>query len=117
MELKQAGIKEDGIYSIFTKNVSPIKVYCDMTTDGGGWIVIQKRFDGSVDFNRNWNDYKNGFGDVNGEYWLGNEFIYQYTEKHQSEMKIVDGAKASSVLQKFTLRLENTSLIVILAKG
>ena len=72
-----------------------------MTTDGGGWIVIQKRFDGSVDFNRNWNDYKNGFGDVNGEYWLGNEFVHQYTEKDQSEMKIETVAFNGRTLQQF----------------
>ena len=48
-------------------------------------------------------DYKNGIGDVNGEYWLGNEFVHQHTEKHQSEMKIeavdFDGENATTVLQ------------------
>ena len=114
-ELKQAGIKEDGVYSIFTGKLYLIKVYCEMSTDGGGWIVIQKRFDGSVDFNRNWNDYKNGFGDINGEYWLGNEFVHQYTEKYQTEMKIeavaFDGENATLVLQKFTLSDEASKYI------
>ena len=57
-----------------------------MTTDGGGWIVIQKRIDGSVDFNRNWKSYKEGFGDANGEYWIGNEFIHQFTNNGSTEM-------------------------------
>ena len=61
---KQFGYKEDGVYSVSIRNGSPIKVYCDMTIDRDGWIVIQKRFDGSVDFNRNWTDYKNGFSDL-----------------------------------------------------
>ena len=60
-------------------------------------------------------DYKNGFGDVNGEYWLGNEFVHQYTGKHQSEMKIeavdFDGETATAVLQKFTLSDEASKYI------
>lgn len=54
-------------------------VFCDMS-DGGGWTVIQRRSDGSENFNRNWNDYENGFRNFvqkNGEYWLGNKaFTY-----------------------------------------
>ena len=60
------GFMSDGVYSITTPSCGGVggsmdkmmKVYCDMTTDGGGWIVIQKRFDGSVDFNRTWDEYK-----------------------------------------------------------
>ncbi|XP_065895697.1 fibrinogen-like protein A [Dysidea avara] len=54
------------------------KVYCDTITDGGGWLVVQRRIDGSVDFNRDWVDYEDGFGTLpvddqatTGEFWIG----------------------------------------------
>ncbi|XP_078667364.1 microfibril-associated glycoprotein 4-like [Branchiostoma floridae x Branchiostoma belcheri] len=60
----------------------PISVYCDQTTDGGGWTVIQRRFDGSVEFNRPYDDFKYGFGSANGEQWLGLEKMYRLTNQH-----------------------------------
>ena len=52
------------------------------------WTNSQKRFYGSVDFNRNWTDYKNGFGDACGEYWLGNETKYQLTTNRNYKLQI-----------------------------
>ena len=45
--------------------------YCDAVTDGGGWLVVQRRQDGSVDFNRGWTDYEEGFGSLTGKFWYG----------------------------------------------
>ena len=65
------------------------QVYCDQDTDGGGWIVFQRRQDGSVDFFRDWADYKNGFGSLTGEFWLGNDNIYRLlTTSKQYELRI-----------------------------
>ncbi|XP_030648082.1 fibrinogen like 1B [Chanos chanos] len=68
-----------GFYRIKPKpSVEPFLVYCDME-DGGGWTVIQKRRNGRVDFNREWADYKDGFGNFklrNDEFWLGNDHIH-----------------------------------------
>ena len=50
--------------------------------------VFQSRQDGSVDFYRGWKDYKNGFGDLNGEFWLGNENIYLMTKNRDRKLKI-----------------------------
>ena len=52
------------------------------------WTVIQKRLDGSVDLNRNWTDYKNGFGDACGEYWLGNEALHQLSTNKNFKLVI-----------------------------
>jgi len=54
-----------GIYELTIPNVNgPMKVYCDLDSDCGGWMVFQRRVDGSVDFDRSWADYRNGFGDM-----------------------------------------------------
>lgn len=60
---------------------APITVLCGVTLAHGTWLVIQQRFDGSVDFNRNWTEYRNGFGAMAsfGEFWLGLEPISQIT--------------------------------------
>ena len=73
------------------------QAYCDASTAGGGWLVIQRRIDGSVDFDRDWVDYENGFGNLYGEFWYGLSAIHQLTNRGQWEMRIdynfTDGTK------------------------
>ncbi|XP_060610691.2 fibrinogen-like protein 1 [Anolis sagrei] len=83
------GIRRSGIYSIMPSAEGlPIEVLCEMDVEGGGWTVIQRRLDGTVDFNRTWNEYKDGFGDLNGEFWMGNENIHKITNQGDYSLRI-----------------------------
>lgn len=62
----------------------PIMAKCD-----GPWTVVQKRQDGSVDFNRSWEEYAKGFGDPNGELWIGNEILHHLTSDNCTKLRIV----------------------------
>ncbi|XP_075435152.1 ficolin-2-like [Ascaphus truei] len=75
-------------YTIYPDGRQPIKVLCDMHTDGGGWIVFQRRWDGSVDFFRDWDSYKKGFGSRLNEFWLGNDNLHMLTSSGTWELRI-----------------------------
>ncbi|XP_050515266.1 microfibril-associated glycoprotein 4-like isoform X3 [Diabrotica virgifera virgifera] len=86
-EIFNKGITMTGIYEIRPKGKT-IQVLCDMETEGGGWTVLQKRFDGSEEFYRDWRDYKFGFGTLQGEFWLGLEHFYMITGSQSTELLI-----------------------------
>ena len=62
--------------------------YCDAVTEGGGWLVVQRRQDGSVDFNRGWVEYEEGFGSLTGELWYGLRPLHCLTNQGQWKLRI-----------------------------
>ena len=65
------------------------QIFCKQQNAGKAWAVIQRRQDDSVDFYRGWEDYKRGFGQLNGTFWLGLEKIHRLTnQKHQNKLRV-----------------------------
>ena len=70
------------------KELATVQGYCDTLTDGGGWLVVQRRKDGSVDFNRFWWEYEMGFGSLTGEFWYGLRALHCLTGQGGWEMRM-----------------------------
>ena len=82
------GDRTDGVKMIYPQHMEPFEAFCDQTTKGGGWTVFQKRLAGSVDFYRNWTDYKQGFGNLSGEFWLGLDKIHRLTSQTNNKLRV-----------------------------
>uniref|UniRef100_T1JBN5 Vinculin n=1 Tax=Strigamia maritima TaxID=126957 RepID=T1JBN5_STRMM len=84
---------QSGIYTIHPRpwyGPYPFQVYCDMKTDGGGWTMFQRRDDYEIrqNFFRNWTDYRIGFGDLDKEFWLGNDHLYILTNQDRVTLRV-----------------------------
>ncbi|XP_040026632.2 tenascin-R isoform X2 [Gasterosteus aculeatus] len=79
-----------GVYTIYINRDASqgVQVYCDMTTDEGGWIVFQRRQNGLTDFSRKWSDYRVGFGNLEDEFWLGLDNIQRIASQGRYELRI-----------------------------
>ncbi|KAG2455437.1 TENA protein, partial [Polypterus senegalus] len=84
------GDTTSGIYTIYLNGdeSQPVQVYCDMNTDGGGWMLFLRRQSGKLDFYRNWKNYSLGFGDLNDEFWLGLDNLHKITTSGQYELRV-----------------------------
>ncbi|KAL3841991.1 hypothetical protein ACJMK2_020067 [Sinanodonta woodiana] len=87
-ELKINNIHLSGVYPIRLPDFQVLNVWCDMELGSGGWTVIQRRLTGKVSFTRKWDDYAYGFGNINSEYWLGNEHIHEMTKQQNYSLRI-----------------------------
>ena len=86
--------------------------YCDADVDGGGWLVVQRRQDGSVDFNRGWAEYEEGFGSLTGELWYGLHPLHCLTNQGQWRLHIdfifTNGTKSYMSYNSFSVGPANT---------
>ena len=85
LEIYQRGFNVDGIYTVILSDLSLINVYCEMKK--GGWTRIMNRLDNSANFNKNWADYKYGFGQVESNHWLGLENIRKIVNYNPTKIR------------------------------
>ncbi|XP_034559337.1 tenascin-N [Notolabrus celidotus] len=120
VQIMKNGNKQSGIYTVYINNdrSKPIEVYCDMDTDGGGWLMLQRRTTGKLDFMKRWRQYIAGFGDMTDEFFIGLDKIYELTNTPtQYELRfdlglgserafaVYDNFKIAPVKQKFKLTI------------
>ncbi|MCL4143968.1 UNVERIFIED_CONTAM: hypothetical protein GTU68_065034 [Idotea baltica] len=84
-----------------------VPVFCNQTTDGGGWTVIQRRADlpQREDFFRDWAAYQRGFGNLTGEFWFGLDNIHALVSQTPMELRVdledFEGEKRWAKYDKF----------------
>ncbi|XP_039254814.2 microfibril-associated glycoprotein 4-like [Styela clava] len=89
-ELALVKNKTGGVFAIYPVRWNQIiHVYCDTSTDGGKWMVFQRRSNGVIDFTSyTWAEYANGFGNPATEYWMGLEKLHRLTSDGDFELRI-----------------------------
>ncbi|XP_063788752.1 fibrinogen-like protein 1-like protein [Pseudophryne corroboree] len=76
--------RTSGLYVVWPKDSPPLVVYCDLSPQGGGWTVLQRNTQQNKELfgSQDWKAYRNGFGNLMGNHWLGNELIYHLTRQN-----------------------------------
>ncbi|XP_061180185.1 fibroleukin-like [Saccostrea echinata] len=120
-DVRDNGHTSSGVYEIypFGARSCPVRVYCDMETMDGGWTVIQNRKDGSLNFQRSWKEYKNGFGEPGQNVWIGNNLIHQLTKGKKSylyvSITLENGTTLYELYERFSISDEGEKYKLFLA--
>lgn len=80
--------ESDAIHPIKVDEAEAFPVLCDSRLAGPGWTVVQRRIDGSVKFFRNWLEYKEGFGNLSGEFFIGLDKLHRMTTSRPHEFYV-----------------------------
>lgn len=108
-DVDKARSRASGVYRVYIpyNSIEPRFVYCDLSNMKENYLVFQRRKDGSEDFERTWKEYAEGFGNVNGEFWLGNEALYVLTNTFKYKLRIdledFDGQKRYAEYSSFRI--------------
>ncbi|KAH8265308.1 hypothetical protein KR038_003782, partial [Drosophila bunnanda] len=85
----------DGVYRFLVPERNELQRdfyerYCAFATDGPAWTVIQNRgvFDPAENFNRSWDEYRAGFGNLSRDFWFGNEFTHKMLYRDDHELRV-----------------------------
>ncbi|KAM8712150.1 hypothetical protein ACLKA7_012643 [Drosophila subpalustris] len=85
---QEAKVKKDSVVKIQLNGGEPFNVYCDVSTAGTGWLVIQRRVDANINFFRNWSAYQKGFGDLEAGYFIGLNALHNLTTSQPHELYV-----------------------------
>ena len=103
----ESGLTISGLYYINPNGKGQFLVYCDMSKLDGlnnGWTLFQRRRDGAFDFNRNWDEYRSGFGNLKNNFWLGLDSIKRLTDAASYKLYIAVQYHGADVTTGQTVR-------------
>ncbi|XP_060591631.1 ryncolin-4-like [Ruditapes philippinarum] len=109
---------ETGVFKIYPTGSDGFMVRCDMDTPPGGWTVFQHR-ESNSDFLQNWEAYKEGFGQLANNFWLGNDKISKLTSSGQYKLRVdlidQEGLEGYAEYSSFSIGNEATKYVLNIA--